>query len=97
MSIMAPEKLDLIPWARALDLVGRDDWAPVLERLQDEFGDRYRIVRLTTLWKATDLDPHTDTEPTIIEPTVEALVRKLLDPGPRFGKSFGQPWGPDRL
>ncbi|MGQ4271027.1 hypothetical protein [Nocardiopsis changdeensis] len=94
---MAPEKLDLIPWARALDVVGRDDWGPVLERLRHEFGDRYRIVRLTTLWMATDLDPDTDTEPTIVETRVEALVRKLLAPGPRFGKSFDRPWGPDRL
>lgn len=98
MSVMtAPEKFDLIGWARALDEDPPATWQSVLDRLQDEFEGRYSIKRLPSCWMASDMDPHTPTEPTIIEDTVEKFVRRLLSPAPRWGRRYTRLWGPDRL
>ncbi len=84
---LSPERADLIPWARAIDQVSRDDWQPVLGRLQDAFPG-YSIRRLTRSWLASDMNPNTSTEPTIVADSVEELVRQLLAPAPRCGRAF---------
>lgn len=99
MTVMTPpkEKTDLIPWAKAVDQVPRENWKPILDKLQAAFEDSYSIRRLKTCWLATDLNPNTDTEPTIVADSVEDLVRHMVYPDPRFGRTFKGPWGPDRL
>lgn len=91
-----PQQTDLIPWARAVDQVPREDWQPVIDRLNAEFGTRYAIRRLPSSWMATDKNPRSSTTPTIYEVTTEKFVRELLNPGPRYGRTF-TPQGPDRL
>ncbi|WP_435111364.1 hypothetical protein [Nocardiopsis synnemataformans] len=93
----ALDGFDLTVWAQAIDAVPPLDWQPTLTRLNERFGDRYRIVRLPSCWMITDRDPDTDTEPTIIADTVAEAVTKMLNPGPRFGKGHLGVWPDDRL
>lgn len=72
-------------------------WQSVLDRLSAEFEGRYSIKRLPSCWMASDLDPDTSTEPTIIEDTTEKFVRQLLNPDPCWGRRYTRLWGPDRL
>lgn len=87
ITMTAPERTDLIPWARAIDQVSRDDWKPVIDRLKGAFPE-YSIRRLTRSWLASDMNPDTTTEPTIFADSVEELVRHLLSPAPRYGRAF---------
>lgn len=93
MSVMAisPERTDLILWARAVDQAPPENWQSTLDRLKEAFGDRYSLRRLPSCWMATDRDPNTTTEPTIVQDSLEQFVRALLDPGPRYGQSWNSP------
>lgn len=84
MTAADPTTTDLFLWARAVDQAPPTNWKSVLDRLQKEFDD-YSIKRLPSFWMASDLDPDTDTEPTIIETTTERFVQSLISPGPRYG------------
>ncbi|MEE2049507.1 hypothetical protein [Nocardiopsis tropica] len=52
---------------------------------------RYVIWRIGRLWVATDVDPLTETAPTIIEDTLTRFVTELENPGLRAGGPFGRP------
>ncbi|RCV49704.1 hypothetical protein [Marinitenerispora sediminis] len=83
----APDDLvALRQWAYMIDAVPPQDYAPVLDMLHQWFGDRYIIRRTHALWWATDRDPRTSTEPTIIEPALQQFVMKLLAPSPRAAR-----------
>ncbi|WP_116247718.1 hypothetical protein [Nocardiopsis sp. FIRDI 009] len=59
-----------------------------LEALRDRHGDRYVITRVGRLWKATDRDPNTTTEPTLVEDTPTALEERMRAPGPRVAVPY---------
>ncbi|QUX26033.1 hypothetical protein K1J57_26780 [Nocardiopsis sp. MT53] len=62
----------------------RDD--AELARLQEEYGQTYRVWRTADWWMGTAL---TDgITPTLMEPTATALEARLRNPGPRYGAPF---------
>lgn len=65
---------------------------PELVRLQDLYGDRYRIRNTPHLWIAT-CRRNDGTEPTIIEDTPGALERRMCEPG-RWGQRAPGPRRP---
>ncbi|WP_116245981.1 hypothetical protein [Nocardiopsis sp. FIRDI 009] len=59
-----------------------------LARLRAEYGDRYWIRCTEHTWIATDRDPYTTTEPTLMADTPGQLAERLANPGPRVGTPF---------
>lgn len=81
----------VIEWARGFDAVPPDSFDQAVTALRARYGHRYAIRRIGRLWVATDVDPLTETAPTIIEDTLTRFVTELESPGLRAGGPFGRP------
>lgn len=59
-----------------------------MDRLRRLFGDRYAITRAGRYWRATDRDPNTLTEPTLVEDSAAALEKRMRSPQPRVAPPY---------
>ncbi|WP_232832135.1 hypothetical protein [Nocardiopsis sp. FIRDI 009] len=82
------DQLAVIEWAKTVDSVLPDGFATTVAVLRSRYGHKYVIRRNGRLWVATDVDPDTETAPTIIEETLTRFVAALENPGPRAGNPF---------
>jgi len=85
------DQVAAIEWAKAFEAISPDSFAPAVVALRARYGHKYVIRRSGRLWIATDVDPATETTPTIIEDNLTHFVAALESPGPRVGAPFDHP------